>query len=36
MKQRMEKGDSFTLAHNKAKKKDRREEIAQKLYGGNK
>tara|TARA_R100001510_G_C7600268_1_gene167091 strand:+ start:442 stop:630 length:189 start_codon:yes stop_codon:yes gene_type:complete len=36
MKQRMKEGDSFTVAHNKAKKEDRRKEIAEKLYGGNK
>ena len=36
MKKRMREGDSFTVAHNKAKKKDRREEIAEKLYGGSK
>ena len=36
MKKRMRKGDSFTEAHNKAKKEDRRKEIAEKLYGGTK
>ena len=34
MKKLMREGDSFSVAHNKAKKKDRREEIAEKLYGG--